>query len=114
MAFTAARLNAAVDAALTGATHIQAHTGAPGGSGTSNVATNHSRAALSGVGSASGGIDTITASISFTGSSGGAVTHFSLWTASTAGTFMGDGTLTPNESFAGAGTLAVSIPVTAT
>lgn len=114
MAFTAARLNAAVDAALTGATHLQAHTGAPGGSGTSNVATNHSRAALSGVGSASGGIDTITASVSFTGSSGGAVTHFSLWTASTGGTFMGDGTLTPNESFAGAGTLAVSIPVTAT
>lgn len=114
MAFTAARLNAAVDAALTGATHIQAHTGAPGGSGTSNVATNHSRAALSGVGAASGGIDTITASITFTGPSGGAVTHFSLWTASTAGTFMGDGTLTPNESFAGAGTLAVSIPVTAT
>lgn len=114
MSFTAARLNAAVDAALTGATHIQAHTGAPGGSGTSNVATNVTRAALTGVGSASGGIDSITATFTFTGASGGAVTNFSLWTASSAGTFMGDGTLTPNETFAGAGTLAVTIPVTAT
>jgi hypothetical protein len=114
MAFTAARLNAAVDAALSTSTHIQAHTGAPGGSGTSNVATNCARVALAGVGSASGGIDSITAALVFTGSSGGPVTHFSLWTAITAGTFNGDGTLTPNESFAGAGTLNVTIPVTGT
>ena len=38
MAFTTARLNAAIDAALSGVTHIQLHTGAPGAAGTSNVA----------------------------------------------------------------------------
>lgn len=114
MAFVVARLNAAVDTALATSTHIQAHTASPGAAGTTALATNVVRAALAGVGAAAAGVDTITATFTFTGSSGGPVTHFSLWTASTAGTFNGDGTLTPNESFAGAGTLAVTITVTGT
>lgn len=113
MAFTAARINAAIDAALTGATHAQLHTGAPGAAGTSNVASGVSRAALTGVGGATAQADVITGSWTIP-AAGGPFTHFSLWTASTAGTFMGDGTLSPSETFAGAGTLNFTITVSGT
>jgi hypothetical protein len=113
MAFTTARLNAALDSALSTSTHAQLHTGAPGAAGTSNVAAGVSRSALSGVGAASGGSDTITGSWTIP-AAGGPFTHFSLWTASTGGTFNGDGTLTPSETFAGAGTLNYTITATAT
>ena len=113
MAFTTAALNAAIDAALTGVTHAQLHTGAPGGSGTSNVAAGVSRASVTGVGGATGAADTLTGTWTIPGA-GGPYTHYSLWTASSGGTFVNDGTLTPNESFAGAGTLAFTINVTAT
>lgn len=113
MAYTVARLNAALDAANTGVTHAQLHTGAPGAAGTSNVAAGVSRAALSGVGSAASAADVMTCAWTIPGA-GGPYTHFSLWTASTAGTFHGDGTLTPNETFAGAGTLNATITASAT
>lgn len=110
MAFTTARINAALDAASNGVTHAQLHTGAPGGSGTSNVATQASRAALSGVGSATGAADSWTASFTIEGAEG-PYTHVSFWTASTSGTFMGDATLSPQETFAGAGTLNLTVTV---
>lgn len=113
MALTTARLNAAIDAALTGITHAQLHTGAPGGSGTSNVAANAARASVTGVGGASGASDTLTMAFTITGAEG-PYNYVSFWTASTAGTFMGDGALTPAETFAGAGTLNVTATVTAT
>ena len=113
MAFTEAALNAAIDAALTGVTHIQLHTGAPGAAGTSNVAAGVARAVVSGVGGATSAADTLTATWTIPGA-GGPFTHYSLWTAVTAGTFVNDGTLTPNESFAGAGTLDVTVNVTGT
>ena len=113
MAFTTAALNAAIDAALGGVTHIQLHTGAPGAAGTSNVAAGVARAAVTGVGGATGAADTLTATWTIPGA-GGPYTHYSLWTAITAGTFVNDGTLTPNESFAGAGTLDVTVNVTGT
>ena len=113
MAFTTARLNAAIDAALTGVTHAQLHTGAPGAAGTSNVAAGVSRAAVTGVGSASAAADVLTGTWTIPGA-GGPYTHYSLWNASSAGTFFNDGTLTPNETFAGAGTLDFTINVTAT
>lgn len=110
MAFTEARINAALDAASTGITHAQLHTGAPGGSGTSNVASEAARASLSGVGSASGGADTWTGSFTITGAEG-PYTHVSFWTADTSGTFMGDAELSPQETFAGAGTLSLTVNV---
>jgi hypothetical protein len=113
MAFTALAINNAIDAALTGVTHIQLHTGAPGAAGTSNVAAGVSRTAASGVGGATGPADVITGTFTIPGA-GGPYTHYSLWTASSGGTFVNDGTLTPNETFAGAGTLAVTINVTGT
>jgi hypothetical protein len=113
MAYTTARLNAALDAANSGITHAQLHTGAPGAAGTSNVAAGVSRAALTGVGSAASAADQWTGAFTIPGA-GGPFTHLSFWTASSGGTFMGDGTLTPNETFAGAGTLNITVDSTAT
>ena len=115
MAFTVARINAAIDAALTTSTHVQLHTGSPGGSGSSNVAAGVARAALSKgtAGSPTNGQSTSTASWIIPGA-GGPYTHFSLWTASSGGTFCGDGTLSPAETFAGSGTLALTMTVTGT
>jgi hypothetical protein len=113
MPFTTARLNAALDAASSGITHAQLHTGAPGAAGTSNVAAGVSRAAVTGVGSAASGSDTWTFSFTIPGAAG-PFTHVSFWTASSAGTFFVDGELDPDETFAGAGTLNVTATATAT
>jgi hypothetical protein len=113
MAFVTARLNSALDAGLSGVTHAQLHTGAPGAAGTSNAAAGVSRCALTGIGSASSGADSATGTWTIPGA-GGPFTHFSLWTDVSAGTFVADGTLDPDETFAGAGTLAVTVNATAT
>lgn len=110
MAYTTSRINAAIDTAIGTSTHVQLHTGAPGAAGTSNVAAMASRAALT-KNAASGGSATATAEWTITGA-GGPFTHFSLWSASTGGTFNGDGTLSPQETFSGAGTLALTITTT--
>lgn len=113
MAFVEARLNSALDAGLSGVTHAQLHTGAPGAAGTSNVAAGVARCPLTGIGSASGGVDTATGAWSIPGA-GGPFTHFSLWTDVSAGTFVADGELDPDETFAGAGTLNFTLTATAT
>lgn len=113
MALVTARLNSALDAGLSGVTHAQLHTGAPGAAGTSNVAAGVARCALTGIGSASGGADSATGTWTIPGA-GGPFTHFSLWTDVSAGTFAGDGTLDPDETFAGAGSLAFTLNATAT
>lgn len=112
MAFTSTALSAATDGALTGVTHAQLHTGAPGASGTANVASGVDRCALTGIGSASAGVDTATGTWTIP-AAGGPFTHFSLWTASTGGTFVADGPLSPAETFAGAGTLDFTGTITA-
>lgn len=113
MAFTTARINAAIDTALATSTHVQLHTGAPGTSGTANVASGVTRAALTKgpAGSPTDRQSTSTASWVIPGA-GGPYTHFSLWTAVSGGTFTGDGSLTPQETFAGSGTLALTMTVT--
>lgn len=110
MAFTTARINAAIDTALADTTHVQLHTGAPGAAGTSNVAVGVEWAALT-KGSATNKQATCTASFIIPGA-GGPFTHISGWSTESGGTFMFDGTLTPQETFAGSGTLAVTLTVT--
>lgn len=113
MAFVTARLNSAIDAALSGVTHAQLHTGAPGAAGTSNVAAQmDARCALTGIGSAASGTDTATGTWTINGAEG-PYTHFSLWTDVSGGTFVADGELDPDETFAGAGTLDFTLTVTA-
>ena len=113
MAFTTARVNAAVDTALTTTTHVQLHTGAPGAAGDQNVAAGVSRAALTkgAAGTPTAKQSVSTASWTIPGA-GGPFTHFSMWTAVSGGTFNGDGALTPQETFAGSGTLALTMTVT--
>lgn len=110
MALTQARVHAAIDAAVSTTSHAQLHTGDPGAAGTSNVAAGVSRAALA-FPAASGGATSDGATFTIPGA-GGPYTHVSLWTASTGGTYCGSGGLTPAESFAGAGTLEVTVTVT--
>ena len=110
MALTQARVHAAIDAAVSTTSHAQLHTGDPGAAGTSNVAAGVSRAALT-FPAASAGQTSDGATFAIPGA-GGPYTHVSLWTASTGGTYCGSGTLTPAESFAGAGSLDVTVTVT--
>lgn len=110
MAWSQARINAALDAAANVGTHTQLHTGDPGASGSANVAAGVSRAAITW---------SAAASASKTGTAiwtipapGGPYTYMSIWTASSGGTWCGNGTLSPAETFAGSGTLSVTITAT--
>jgi hypothetical protein len=112
MAFTTANLTAALTAAVAGTTHMQLHTGAPGAAGTSNVAAGVSRITFDFPVPGSASVQQVG---TFTiPAAGGPYTHISLWTASSGGTFQGDAALTPQETFAGAGTLQVTVTATAT
>ena len=114
MALTSARIDISALAAFNGSpaiTHVQLHTGAPGGSGTSNVAAGISRASVS-VSSDGSGVATVTATFTIP-ASGGPYTHVSFWTASTGGTFCGDDDAAPDATFSNAGTLSYTYTYTA-
>jgi hypothetical protein len=84
----------AVEAAIT---HMQLHSGARGGAGTSNV-TAAARVAVSGTVDADG--DITWSDIAFTGGAAdGAVAEVSYWTALTAGTYLGGSALTGDAAF---------------
>lgn len=84
---------------------LQLHTGAPGPAGTSNVATNNTRknaTAAFGTSPSGGSIanDTIIGPWTSVPASE-TYTHASLWTASTAGTFIASGAITASAVTAG-------------
>src|SRR5690606_16824812 len=110
MAYTTARLNSALDAANSGAAWAQLHTDSPGGAGTSNIATQSSPAAITGFSGASSGTDSGTCTFTITGAEG-PYRFVSLWTNSggSPDVFIGSGALTPEETFAGPGSLEVTI-----
>lgn len=99
----AAGANAALDAANTAHRWVQLHTGAPGAAGTANVAANATRKQATDT-SAAGGAATTTGDLTW---SAGEVTtteiytHYTRWTASTAGSFGYSGTITAGEATAG-------------
>lgn len=82
---------------------MQLHVGDPGAAGTSNVATETTRQnVLASWGTPSGGVVANDAAITWTSIAGSQdATHFSLWSASSAGTFKGSGTITANAYTAG-------------
>lgn len=81
--------------------YIQLHTGAPGSAGTANVATESTRKSVSFAAAASGAVSNDVA-ISWTSVAGTEdFTHWSLWTASSGGTFVWSGTMTANPVTAG-------------
>lgn len=94
-------------AGVTGAvTYVSLHTADPGTSGASEVSGGtpaYARKAVSWA-AASGGSVASSASITFDVPAGVTITHFGLWTASTAGTFKGGAALSANETFGGQGT----------
>lgn len=96
---------------------IKLHTGAPGAAGTSNAATETTRKQAS-FAAASGGSIASDADLSWPSIAGSEdATHFSAWSASTAGTFLFSGTITANAYTAGdtfvipSGSLSLSLAV---
>lgn len=83
------------------AVYIQLHTAAPGAAGTTAVATEATRKAITHA-VASGGAIATNADVTWTSVAGTETyTHFSLWDASTAGNFLGSGTMTAHAMTAG-------------
>jgi hypothetical protein len=83
--------------------HIQLHTADPGAAGTTAVAGNATRKSVS-FGAASGGAMSNDAAITWTTGevdTSEDYTHWSLWTASSAGTFIMSGTMTANAVVTG-------------
>lgn len=111
MAFTAARVDAAIDGAVDGTTHIQLHDGDPGAGGTANVAAEVAARLAFVFPAASSGESEQTATFSITGA-GGPYGYVTGWNALTDGTHQWTAELTPAESFAGAGSLEVTVTAT--
>lgn len=81
---------------------VKLHVGDPGAAGTSNPATETTRKQATFGTAASGGAISNTAALTWTSVAGTEdFTHFSAWTASTAGTFLFSGTVTANAVTAG-------------
>lgn len=107
MALSTTARNALASAIAAGATWISLHTADPSTTG-ANEAAGVPRKQTT-WGSPSGG-DIVGSQVSFDipGGGGGPYTHFGIWTAVSGGTFYGGGTLSPAETFAGAGQLRVT------
>ena len=83
-------LCAKTDYTKSAAVYAQLHTGDPGSAGTSNVATETTRKAVTFGAAASSGAISNTADIEWTAvAASETYTHISLWTASSSGTFLG-------------------------
>ena len=81
--------------------YIQLHTADPGAAGTTAVATETTRKQVS-LAAASGGAASTDAALEWTSVAGSETyTHYSLWTAASAGTFEFSGTLTADAVTAG-------------
>lgn len=96
---------------------VQPHVGSPGAAGTGNQAAETDRQQAT-FAASSGGSIASSAPATWTGVAGSEDwTHFSAWSASTAGTFLFSGTVTANPLTAGdtatidAGGLVVTLPV---
>jgi hypothetical protein len=81
--------------------YMQLHTADPGAAGTTSVATESSRKSVS-FGTPSGGSIANDVAVQWTGIAGSQdASHYSLWDASSAGNFLGDGLITANAYTAG-------------
>jgi hypothetical protein len=95
------RANASIDATVAVGTWIKLHIGDPGAAGTSAPAGNTTRQQAT-FGAASAGAAVTTAALEWTSvSTSEDYTHFSMWSASTAGTFLWSGTVTANAVTSG-------------
>lgn len=111
MPFSAARVTAAIDAAVAATTHIQLHDGDPGAGGTANVADEVAGRLGFVFPAAVDGETAQTAEFAITGP-GGPYSYVTGWSADSGGTHQWTAQLTPAESFAGPGTLEVTVTAT--
>ena len=99
LGLSAAQANSIVDGL--DATYIKLHTADPGAAGATAAATETTRKLIA-LAAASGGSAVTTADITWTSIAGSQdATHFSLWSAATAGTFLFSGTITADPYTAG-------------
>jgi hypothetical protein len=99
--FSTAAANTHLDNQGTSYPWVKLHTGDPGAAGTTNAATETTRKQATWA-SASSASKTTTADLTWTSVAGTEdYTHFSLWSASSAGNFGGSGTITANAVVAG-------------
>lgn len=99
--FGSAGANTALDALVAAYPWIKLHTAAPGSAGTANAATETTRKQATWA-AASGGSVANSAALQWTSIAGSQdATHFSAWSASTAGTFGFSGTIAANAYTAG-------------
>jgi hypothetical protein len=98
--------------------YVQLHTGAPGAAGTTSIAGNNTRQPTGAFATPSGGSTTNNAAINWTSvSTSETYSHVSLWSASTAGTFICSGAISASAITAGqnfqipAAGMTVSLPV---
>lgn len=100
-----ARARASIDAVVALGTWIQLHTGDPGAAGTSNVAGNDTRKQATFGAAAGTPAQAVTTALlrweSGEVDTGEDYTHWSMWTASSAGTFLHSGTLTADAVLVG-------------
>lgn len=115
--FSTAAANTHLDNTGTTYPWVKLHTGDPGSAGTSNAATETTRKQATWA-SASSASKATSADLTWTSVAGSEdFTHFSLWTASTNGSFGGSGTITANAVTSGdtftipSGSLTLTLPV---
>ncbi len=99
--------NALADAIAAGATWISVHTADPGTTGASEVVGAPYARKQTVWGAASGG-DRLGSQVLVDVPAGGPYTHFGAWSSVSGGTFWSGNTLTPAETFAGAGILRIT------
>lgn len=76
---------------------LQLHTGDPGAAGTANVSAVTTRNALT-LAAPSGGSSALSSLAAYNMTATETISHFSLWTASSAGTFIGSGQLAASKA----------------
>jgi hypothetical protein len=103
-----------------GAVFVQLHTAAPGTAGTTSVSVGSTTRVSVTFGTASSGVVTMTTSNPqwTNGGTSETITAISIWTASTAGTFLTSGALTTSQAWASGNilqlsSLSVTIPTSA-
>ena len=106
-------LNVLRNTAYSGVTpYLQVHTADPGAAGTTGVSAVGTRQALT-FGAPSAGA-TVAGAVSWTAWAAGSetITHFSIWTASSAGTFLQSGSFSVSKNVTNGDTLNATITVT--
>jgi hypothetical protein len=119
LGFSTAAANTHLDNEGTTYSWVKLHVGDPGGAGTSNAATETTRKQVTWA-SASAASKASSADLVWTSVAGSEdFSHFSLWTASSAGSFGGSGLITANAVTSGdtftipSGSLTLTLPVAA-